>query len=80
MLVAAESISNSPSRPASRTRCFITNSAIVERQMLPWQTKRMRVGRPDIAPPYPRSAKYAMTAMPSAMRYQPKGLKSCFLM
>ena len=30
--------------------------------------------------PYPRTRKNARTTRPSAMRYQPKALKSCFLM
>ena len=39
-LVAAEAISNRSSSPAFFTRSFMTNSAIGERQILPWQTNK----------------------------------------
>src|SRR5574344_739952 len=42
VLVAADSMMNSSSRPVCSTRCFMTNSAIGERQIFPWQTKRIR--------------------------------------
>lgn len=41
VLVAAEAICISEVRPDCETKCFITNSAIGERQMLPWQMKRI---------------------------------------
>src|SRR5574344_32127 len=42
VLVAADSMMNSASRPSCSTRCFMTNSAIGERQIFPLQTKRIR--------------------------------------
>jgi hypothetical protein len=36
--VALEAMKNASSRPASLTSFFIINSAIGERQILPWQT------------------------------------------
>ena len=43
LLVAAESMANSPSRPARRTSSVNTDSAIVERQMFPWQTNMILI-------------------------------------
>ena len=42
-LVAAEAIRREPETPASWAKRFITNSAIGDRQMLPWQIKRILV-------------------------------------
>ena len=44
VLVAAESMVQSPSSPASRTRCPMIDWAMVERQMFPWQTNRTETG------------------------------------
>jgi hypothetical protein len=40
---AAEATKISSSRPARRTKSFITNSHIGDLQILPWQTKRIFV-------------------------------------
>lgn len=43
VLVAAEAIWKRAVSPASDTNFFITNSAMGERQMLPWQTNKILI-------------------------------------